>query len=78
MEGIEKVEGVFGQRALDKTPLAIIHTDGDEGQAGLPAAAQHTGPDYCLQDLIFPQNIQHQDKTVTAAAIIYLQKNRCN
>lgn len=43
VQGIEEVEGVLGNGALDKAAAAVVYVDGDEGKAGNPAAAKDAG-----------------------------------
>jgi hypothetical protein len=70
VQGIENVEGVFGNGALNKATFAIIKVYWDESQAGNPAHRQHAAAGCGLQDRILAECIQQDNKADATVTIV--------
>ena len=77
MNGIKKIEDVFGNGALYKATLSVVHIDRNKRQACNPSVnTKETTAYNGLQQTIVSQNIEKKDEAVAAAAIIGTQQHR--
>lgn len=70
MNGIKQIEQVFHPFSPDKSPLAVVHIDGNKSKTGLPFKIQPTASYNCLGRLICTQHIQDYDKNEPPPSII--------
>ena len=76
MGGIEGIEKVFGDRALDKATATIVEVDGYERQASNPAVVQETASCGSLKDAVMAKHVQQYDKAHPTVVVIAPQHDR--
>lgn len=72
---VKYIEKVFGGFSLNETALAIVHVDGEEGEAGLPFVVEPAASNHRLGGLVTAEPVHNQQEYIPPPSVIRIQKD---